>query len=69
MVDGEGNRMLSVRDAPIPAPAADREIAITPAMIKAGVSAFTAYDSRFEGPEEAVIEIYEAMQRAHQSSV
>ena len=41
----------------------------TPAMIKAGISAFTGYDSRFEGPEEAVIEIYEAMQRAHQSSV
>jgi len=51
------------------APGTDPEIEITPAMLKAGVSAFVAYDARFEGPQEAVAEIYTAMRRAHQSSV
>lgn len=37
------------------------EIEITPAMTKAGVSAFLNYDSRFERESDAVIEIFEAM--------
>lgn len=37
------------------------EIEITPEMIEAGVDAFVGYDSRFEGPHEIVVEIFEAM--------
>lgn len=43
------------------APASCEEIEITPAMIKAGVSAFLNYDSRFERESDTVFEIFEAM--------
>ena len=37
------------------------EIEVTPAMIEAGAEAFAGYDSRFEGPEDIVGEIFIAM--------
>ena len=37
---------------------------ITPEMVTAGEAAFCSYDSRFEMPEDAVIEIYIAMRMA-----
>ena len=37
------------------------EIEITPEMIEAGTEAFCGYDSRFEGPEDVVAEIFQAM--------
>jgi hypothetical protein len=40
------------------------EIEVTSGMLAAGVSAFLAYDPRFEGEEESVTRIYRAMVRA-----
>ena len=40
------------------------EIEITPAMMLAGLEAFTEYDRRFEDPEDAVARIYEEMVKA-----
>lgn len=40
------------------------DIEITPEMIEAGVEVFCGYDSRFEGPEDVVVEIYEAIKAA-----
>jgi hypothetical protein len=37
------------------------EIEITPAMIRAGVIALSEFDDRFEGEEEAVVDIFRAM--------
>ncbi len=37
------------------------EIEITPEMIRAGVSVFADYDSRFERPSDVVPEIFRAM--------
>ena len=46
------------------------DIEITPEMIKAGVTAFLNFDSRFESEVEAVMDIYKAMvtARYHHSS-
>ena len=46
------------------------KIEITPEMIKAGVTAFLNFDSRFESEVEAVMDIYKAMvtARYHHSS-
>ena len=49
---------------PIPPFDDSTEIEITPEMIEAGVGEFLGYDSRFEEPRDAVIQIYLAMQRA-----
>lgn len=35
---------------------------ITDDMVEAGVSVFLGYDSRFEMPQDCVLEIFEAMQ-------
>ena len=37
---------------------------VTPEMVSAGLAAYWDYDSRVEGPEDAVREIYLAMRRA-----
>jgi hypothetical protein len=39
-------------------------IEITDEMMDAGVLAFVSYDSRFEGPENAVFDIWNAMKAA-----
>ena len=41
--------------------APETEIEITPEMIEAGVAEFLAYDSDYERPRDAVVEIYLAM--------
>jgi hypothetical protein len=48
------------------APSSGTEIEITPAMLRAGVSALCAYDSEFESREEGVERIFRAMCRASQ---
>ena len=37
------------------------ETEITPEMIEAGAEVFVGYDSRFEGPDEIVQQIFEVM--------
>jgi hypothetical protein len=37
------------------------DIEITPEMVKAGVTAFLNFDSRFESEVEAVMDIYKAL--------
>ena len=46
---------------------ATEEIEITPEMIRAGVSALCAFDSRFEFEEKCVRDIFEAMMRVRQN--
>jgi hypothetical protein len=40
------------------------EIEVTPGMIKAGIAAWYAYDSRFEDESDAVMAIFLAMMEA-----
>ena len=47
---------------------ADNAIEVTPLMIKAGASELSRYNSDFEGPEDAVCPIYEAMRETHLAS-
>jgi hypothetical protein len=48
---------------------AEEGIAITPAMIDAGILAFSEYDSDYEQPSDAVREIYVAMVKAREASL
>lgn len=45
-------------DRPVPG-----NIEITEEMVEAGTEVFTSYDSRFEGPEAVVYEIFATMMR------
>ena len=53
-------------------PAGDRpalenqEIEVTPEMIRAGIGAFCAWDSRYEEAESLVVDVFEAMTREKQ---
>jgi hypothetical protein len=40
------------------------EIEITPEMVKAGAREVLLYDSRFEGPEDLAIRVFEVMTEA-----
>lgn len=53
----------------VEARAPEAEIEITPAMTEAGLLAFSEYDDRFEGEEEAVANIYRAMVMAKRPSL